>query len=59
MTVSVVAPSAETVETSSRKRGQRLVVVAIVAALFAALATLLHAENQGHRCRPIIAGLFC
>jgi len=46
VTVSVVAPSAETIETTPRRRGQRLVVVAVVAALFCALAALLHAENQ-------------
>jgi ABC-type branched-subunit amino acid transport system permease subunit len=56
VTLSVVAPSAETVEPEPRKRGQRLVVVAVVAALFCALAALLHAENQ-ITVVTIIAGL--
>lgn len=43
--MSVVVPSAET-QTVARKRGQHLIVTAVVAILFAALAFLLHAENQ-------------
>lgn len=54
--MSIVVPAAEAERPVSRKRGQRLIVVAIVAVLFAALASLLHAENQ-ITVVAIIAGL--
>lgn len=56
MTVSIVVPAADVERPVSRKRGQRLIVVAVVAVLFAALASLLHAESQ-ITVVAIIAGL--